>query len=260
MDIPEQILPEGFLALPVELQQRIIADGIQIGEKVVSHATQVLIGPPWRLRTEGHINHASGVQIEIEGARYLATAAHVVRAGASRLRNEQHVRFQVGNAIVPLLDRVVYLDDALDLAFVLIEEIECRAIAAACWIPDSWPPSPVVDDEYVAFAGYPRRYVEYDGRGGPILNAIGGILRVDSASDRRLTSVLARSDLILQKGPEIPPQGSELGGMSGGPVFRVKDSSIELVAVIKEDSQEFDAYFFAPLAGVAVERSDRVAV
>lgn len=260
MDIPEQILPEGFRALPADLQQRIIRDGHQIDEMVVSHAARVLIGPPWRYRTDGHINHASGVQIEVAGARYLATAAHVIRAGAERLRNEQHVLFQVGNAIVPLLERVVYLDDALDLAFVRIEDKETNCIASACWRPSSWPPSPVVDGEYVAFAGYPRRYVEYDEGGGLILNAIGGILRVDSASDRRLTSVLARSDLILLKGPEIPPQGSELGGMSGGPLFRVKDSSIELVAIFIEDSQDFDAYFFAPLAGVSFEPSDRIAV
>ena len=86
-------------------------------------------------------------------------------------------------------------------------------------------------------------------------------MRVDSASDRRLTSVLSRPDLVLTKGPEIPPQGAELGGMSGGPVFRITGTDdIELVAVIKEDSQLFDAYFFAPFVDVVLDPKQRIAI
>lgn len=48
--------------------------------------------------------------------------------------------------------------------------------------------------------------------------------------------------------------------MSGGPVFRMNESSIELVALIIEDSQVFDAYFFAPLSGVSFEPSDRITI
>lgn len=60
-------------------------------------------------------------------------------------------------------------------------------------------------DGYLAYDLATMSQNDVNGRGGLILSASGGILRVDSVSDRRLTSVLERSDLILAKGPEIPP-------------------------------------------------------
>ncbi len=260
MDLPDQLLPDGFLALPTELRERIAREGHSIGEAVIGHAVQIIIGPPWSLRNTGEVNHASGVQVEIDGSRYLATAAHVVRAGVSRTVEAPRAIFQVGNAVIPVADRVVFIDDSLDVAFVLLKSSEFQDIPSRCWVPQTWPPGRVSGNDYVAFAGFPRRYREIEPDGRVVLNGVGGVLRVESASDRRLTSVHERGDLILAKGPEIPPQGADLGGMSGGPVFRFSNSSLELVALIKEDSQLFDAYFFAPLSDVELNPAARVAV
>jgi hypothetical protein len=252
MDLPDQKLPAGFLALPESVRRVIVEDGARIGELVAGHTVQILIGPPASAQGGAKVNHASGVHVLIDANHYLATAAHVIRKVADRVSHGERVISQIGNAIVPVLDRIVWWDEALDLAVVALEPKEVRAIPAKPWAPVSWPPAPPVEGEYVAFAGFPARYRVDGGPGQIDLNLVGGILRIESASDRRMTSVIYRDDLVLTKGPEIPPKYSELGGMSGGPVFRIENKVIELVAIIKEDSKEYDALFFAPLSGVTL--------
>lgn len=256
--VSNYVLPPEFIALPEHVRDRIIREGQQIGDRVVSHAVSVLIGPPARKQAGAKVSHASGVQILVGATRYFATAAHVLREVAARTEAGEELITQIGNAAVPVLERVVFFDEVIDLAFVVLTKEESNAIPSLCWIPEVWPPTGLSEGEYVAFAGFPRRYRENSGPGLIVLNAIGGILRVESVSDRRLTSVLNRDDLVLTKGHEIPPQGSEIGGLSGGPVFRIIKGNIELAAVFKEDSAVYDAYFFAPMTSVILNPDARV--
>src|SRR5689334_8424271 len=105
MILPDQVLPSEFLALPQDLRERIIREGKEFGARVVSHAVQVLIGPPVFLGSSARVNHASGVQILVEATRYLVTAAHVVRKIKERTTDGEPIITQIGNAIVPVLDR-----------------------------------------------------------------------------------------------------------------------------------------------------------
>jgi hypothetical protein len=258
--VSNYVIPPEFLALPAHVRERIVLEAQQIGDRVVSHAVPILIGPTVSKQSGSKVSHASGVQVLVEATRYLATAAHVIREVSDRTQAGEDFITQVGNAAVPVLDRVAFFDEVIDLAFMVLTKEESDAISSICWIPEAWPPTSPAEGEFVAFAGFPRRYREDNGPGLILLGAIGGILRVESVSDRRLTSVLNRDDLVLTKGHEIAPRGSEIGGLSGGPVFRIVNGKIELAAVFKEDSVLYDAYFFAPMASVTLDPDVRVKV
>jgi len=101
-------------------------------------------------------------------------------------------------------------------------------------------------DEFVAFAGLPVDYRINEGV--EITFAIvGGILRVIGASGSSFKCHMSRDTIIKTRGPHVPPPGTKLGGMSGGPVFRLVDGSLELCGVITDFGTTFEVFMMAPL-------------
>ena len=131
VSLPSQVLPPEFFALPPEIRDRIVREGQYIGDRIVSYVVQLLIGPPANLQSRAPVNHASGIQILVGATRYLATAAHIIRKVQQRTASGESIITQIGNAIVPVLDRVAWWSEPLDLAFVCLETTECIHIPAS---------------------------------------------------------------------------------------------------------------------------------
>ena len=55
-----------------------------------------------------------------------------------------------------------------------------------------------------------------------------------------LVSQWDRDRIVNITGPDVPPPGSDLGGMSGGPVFLMRDLVYPLVGVITDFHSQWE--------------------
>ncbi|SRR6266498_1494413 len=117
----------------------------------------------------------------------------------------------------------------------------------------TWPPKPPAEGDVVMYGGYPAMYrEERPGNVHFMFASFAG--KVASASDRNVGMVLEieRSESIS---PSRIPPNADLGGWSGGPVFRVVDSNgierLELAAIIYEYSALSEIAFAHPLSSLA---------
>jgi hypothetical protein len=157
--------------------------------------------------------------------------------------------FQVGNLrLLEVEKRLNWYNPNSDVAFLSLNPHEQSLIPAVTWVASSWPPPFPNQGDYVGFIGYAADYRRNLGPGRVELNPVGGLMPVTSASPGGLKCVLPRETLIAIMGSEVPPAGTDLGGMSGGPVFRVRPGPLELVGVITEFGENFDVFWMASLA------------
>jgi S1-C subfamily serine protease len=245
---PARCALEEFSELPSDLQHEIQSEGRAIGQRVGRHAVQVLFGPPGSSADPELIRHASGVAIFTGSTTILATAWHVVEPYLKLLESQPTLTFQVGTLRLYAEKRLIWHDRTSDIAFLSLESHELDLIPALTWLAPSWPPPPPAVGDYVAFVGYPTDYRRDLGPGRVELTPVGGLMPVTSAAPGNLKCVLPRETLVAVLGSEVPAPGTDLGGMSGGPVFRVRPDPLELVGIITDFGQNFDMFWMASLS------------
>jgi hypothetical protein len=80
---------------------------------------------------------------------------------------------------------------------------------------------------------------------------------VTTVGEDYCTCHIEHKDLVSFNGKAPPPPGTDLGGISGGPVFLVRDMNYPLVGVIVEhgymDFASLDLIRIATLASVIVK-------
>ena len=247
-------LPEGhaergrFADLPEEVRRRIYLRGDAIGNAISSYVVQILIGSQDRSQLASAVYHASGVWVAFKSGPILFTAQHVLKGYRERTANGPTV-FQVGNVTLDVEERLVFESVAADLAALQLLEEELVGVPSRGWVPKNWPPLIPEEGDWVGHIGFPREYRMDGGPGFIDLPAVGGILRIDVTGGDFLGCTYPRSRLVHTRGPGVPPQGANLKGMSGGPVFLVNpaDDSIALVGIVVEDSPGFDLFRFSPI-------------
>jgi hypothetical protein len=250
---PSQKALEDFHQLPADLQDRIRTEGRDIGDRVASHVTQILIGPRGNAADPKQINHASSVAVFTGRQTVLATAAHVIDKYRSRMASETNIAFQCGNLALDPMERLLWCDKQRDIALLHLEQNEQRQLPGMTWTVSSWPPHAPQIGDYVAFAGYPDEYRKNTGPGQVHLNLVGGMMAVTSCPGDTIKCVMPRASLVPIIGDHIPAAASQHGGMSGGPVFHVDGSSFELVGVITDFGSNFDMFWMGALAGIQLQ-------
>lgn len=243
---PADIARDEFAAKPAAFQARVRAEGLAIGERVVNHVLQILIGPKGGMADPAVVNHSSAVALSSNGRLLLATADHVYQEYCDKYEKDAEIIFQFGNGVMNPIERLLWRDSVRDLAVFEMRLLEMADIPSLVWQVPSWPPPPPDEGKYVAFAGYPIGYRVNGGPGQIHLNAVGGMMAVTSRSVHNIKCVLPRESLIPIKGPHVPPPGTKLGGMSGGPVFRwLGGTDIEFTGVITDFGDFFDMFWMA---------------
>lgn len=237
-----------FAQLPDDLRRRIRADGDAIGQRVIDHLVQVLIGIPGGRAPAGEANHASGVVVLVGARPVFFTAQHVLAHYRKRRQTDAEVVFQIGNVSFDPEPRIQYESAENDIVALALNVSDQSRVPGLTWIPESWPPAAPTPGDFVAFAGFPVEY-RVDGEPGTVdLATVGGLMRVSSNIGRSFRCVMERARLIKTRGPHVPPPGSRLWGMSGGPVFRMVNGSPELTGIITDFGPSFEIFMMAPLA------------
>lgn len=236
-----------FKKLPLAYQQFLLAHGRAIGDRVRNHVVQLIIGVPGGVTPASEARHASGVMVFTGATLCLCTAQHVVDKYRNLHLRDKRVVFQVGHLSFDPEPRVLYESAENDLIVLGMNGSDQRRIEAFTWSCRVWPPLAPVVGEYVAFAGLPT---DYRINAGTQLQfaVVGGVLRVMSASGTNFKCHLDRDTLVSVRGPHVPPPGTNFGGMSGGPVFRLVDGEPDLCGLITAFGESLEVYHMVPLA------------
>ncbi len=249
-------LPERFEDLPLAEQKRVRRAAAAMGGFAFRRCAGVLIAPPPG-KALGAVNNGSAFILHIGAAYYLGTAWHVVAHWIRRTDDGEHVLFQVGGVNLAPRGRIVWASESDDVAFLRIENAEVNRIGIETFEPSlGWPPpAPRVGDT-VLVAGFPGTQ-----RNQPDVDAIdfgsfSGALKVTTVQDRHLMCQFERDYWIAPEGLELPPEGADLGGMSGGPALLVRDLVYPLIGVISQHNRMFEIMKITTLSHLPAEMGD----
>jgi hypothetical protein len=84
---------------------------------------------------------------------------------------------------------------------------------------DSWPPPPPQEGRGIIFAGFPGAARRLTKTRGLEFGTYSALAVANNVTDRDITSELDRALAVPTKGLEMPPEGYNVGGLSGAPVY-----------------------------------------
>lgn len=184
------------------------------------------------------------------GARLIGvTAAHVHLAFLNARDAYPNLGCQIGGYAFEPESRCIALDQRLDVATYGLSELQVNAALADIHYAPKWPPDVNLDDAYV-IGGWPWSLVIRQGEAQNSHAFIHFIGKLSSASPNQLGAVTYTSRSIPW-GNETLPADTNLGGMSGGPVYRMSESSLAtltLVGTIYEYHKDFEIVLARPLS------------
>jgi hypothetical protein len=245
---------EHFQRLSAEEQARYLAINRRMVEFARDHAVPIIFAPP--VSVGGKINGASGCVIQLGPDAFVVTASHVLSGYEERVQAGEVLNWQVGN-LAPFdpIPRVAWRNKERDIVLLEIGKDEAHNIGP-CIIsaPRAWPPPIPKVEQLVLVGGYPKSLREESLAPGWIgAGPYSAIFRVTLAGEANFKCAIERRDLISFDGP-LPAPGTDMGGLSGGPVLLVDALSYPLVGIVTDRCEiclaDFEIIEIATLAGV----------
>lgn len=185
-----------------------------------AHAVPIIFAPP--LSQRGEVNGATGCLVRLAQGTFVVTASHVLNGYEHRRKDGEALHWQVGK--LPPFDpvtRIAWHDEQRDVVFLRISAEEAQGIGPCITsTPSRWPPPAPDPGQLVLVAGYPGLLRDVDAAGGRIgAGPYSTMLRVTSSGDGYCTCQIAQEDLVSFDGSPLPDPGTNMGGVSGGPVL-----------------------------------------
>lgn len=125
-----------FAALPQHERDRIRADGDAIGQRVINHLVQVLIGVPGGRAPAEEANHASGVAVLVGARPVFFTAQHVLAKYRERRQADEEIVFQIGNVSFDPEPRLLFESVDDDIVALGLNISDQGRVPGYTWIPD----------------------------------------------------------------------------------------------------------------------------
>jgi hypothetical protein len=184
------------------------------------------------------------------GGRYLAvTCSHVLAAYRDQGSIFKRPHFQIGHLSLDPAAQLVDEDPKIDLAVleilpsqVIDEDFPELGLPRKRFFgPAIWPPEPVTNEDVVSFAGFPGTWREQNGVNSMSFFMFShGAAGVYSAGENHFYS---KFEIEICEGKTYyNKKVVDLGGMSGGPVFRWRSGQVrpDLVGFITEYQASLD--------------------
>jgi hypothetical protein len=178
------------------------------------------------------------------GQRILAvTANHVIEDWRRDCGVGNVVALHLGSDLVIDFDvrnAVIAAHEEIDIATFRISESEIASIGKTVLTgyQQAWPPLPPQQERAVYFGGFPGVETIRLSRNEISFGASAGHGAASSVSERDVSSLIERSNLIPVLGRGLPPENFNFGGISGGPLLSVIEQnglrSWSLAGVIHE--------------------------
>jgi hypothetical protein len=185
----------------------------------------------------------------------MITCDHVLEGWLSASAANPNLVCQVGSVEFEPTRYLVDRDADLDLATFSITDVLLSAIGSHALSAPSWPPVATETDVVMAggFPGIARSPIPSTGI--PLSQFLFPtyMRRIEGVRSDRLSVVLGTEDAYSTQGL-MPTANPNLGGASGGPLFRVRSGGLvllELVGIIYEYMQSAELLFARPVTLVA---------
>lgn len=220
-------------------------------------AKAAIIGPRPFLGKPAKVFTGTATLVQLPVGAVAITCEHVVRQALASRAESSETLFQIGDSVIDLEMQLIDQNQERDIATILIAESQLKnvlvgeEIGTSLFAPVTWPPARPTEQDYVAFGGFPGALREIKSFQDLSFGAWSSAAsQVHSSSDRQFATRFERERWEQAYGNPIHMTLSELGGMSGGPAFVLRDLHWELVGIVKEYHEAYDAMFFASLASV----------
>lgn len=259
--------PSAFANLEPEDRQRYLTAARQMTKFARDHAVPIAYAPPVRTfhipldgggigsvtlpLTLGKVETASGCVLQLESEYFIVTAEHVVEDFEKRTKEGEVLNWQVGR-LQPFnpLDRIAWRGSskhrAKDIIFIRMSEKEANEACAnrtnIISASTKWPAPAPQEGETVLLAGYPTQLREV-ANGVIEPGSLSAMFRVTtSVGDGTFKCQYEYAELINFAEQQLPMQDLRVnvGGISGGPVFGVRNISYPFVGVISQRSGAFE--------------------
>ena len=205
--------------------------------------------PVWWFRESGpaeeSILHNGTISFVDTGSGILAvTALHVYEEYVRECREFKDVTCQVGSVRVALEDYLRGSDPNVDLAVFALPDVLIAGSGAIAHGPSKWPPDRLLEGDLVVCGGYPGR-LRKPGAREVEFAFVSFIGRISQASDDHVAVYLNVPNSHWPQG-EALGEAPDLGGASGGPVYRITTEPIEKLEIagfIYEYGQSYELLF-----------------
>ena len=192
------------------------------------------------------------------GERLLGiTAAHIHAEIAARLDEGLSTWCQLGGHTFDPVARLIDTDKHLDVATYDLSEVQVAASGHRAHRPPKWPPDPLALDDICVVGGYPWELSFDPTATSRTQMFLHFVAHLDDSSNST-SVVLIKPDTSTAWTSRGLGPGTNLGGLSGGPVFRFTEvpgqlSTLTMSAVTSEYG--LDVIFARPLSFVSADGS-----
>jgi hypothetical protein len=196
--------------------------------------------------------------LELDHRHIGITCFHVLEK--YRKKREQVPMLDIFLGLLELdpLSRIIDQDSSLDLVTLDLSGVDLKQVSdhppigSTFFCPADWPCSEVKEGDFVAFGGFPGLLrVPLNFRDIEFRSFSHGACRVVSVHEDHLVCQFEREDWLcpdnLGSHNALPEVGQlDLGGLSGGPVFILRQLHWEFVGIIYEYSTEYELLRIRP--------------
>lgn len=183
------------------------------------------------------------------GERLLGISAAHVHRRAIELRSQYPGTWcQIGGHTFEPEASIIDISDELDLVTYSLSEVQTNAAIADVHHAPRWPPLLNQADAHI-LAGWPWS-LSRDAAKETDFQFLHFIGTLDTCDARTLGAVTYTSQSVAWGRNALPP-GTNIGGMSGGPVYRLDESgltTLTLVGIVYEYQPSFEIVLARPLS------------
>jgi hypothetical protein len=221
MKLPDKITPALLNALSVEDRAKTVS---QLFPKLDAWAAHCISYFRWNRRTlvgTTALNNASCFFLDFSERLFLVTAAHVYDGylEAKQKSGKGNIICHIDNILFDPEARIRGYNRGLDIAtfeFSYDDLIQMRKQAIAT---SPWPPPEPIETNAAFFGGFPGISRLWLRRNAVSFGLYLAHTPITTVTDRQITCRFDRDAWVPIEGRRIPPLGSDLGGLSGGPVL-----------------------------------------
>jgi hypothetical protein len=219
-------------------QQAVITSGLGRAELELINSFNVPLF--WGIRKDsGAIGYRNGTAFFLNAGQrpFGVTATHVIEGWKrSCLEQEAGPLYLSGHRELLTIDwdaRVIDADASIDIATFAVTEDEVRQLGKTILTGAQkiWPPRPPPENCILYYCGFPGVGTRPHPRGGPLFGAVPGMGIATSVSHKSISIQLEREYLVPLLGSGVPPVNFDFGGISGGPVIKIVETSIRTYAL-----------------------------
>lgn len=181
------------------------------------------------------------------------SAAHVHRACVEFVESSPGASCQIGGHSFNPADRMIDIDDRIDLVTYNLSAIQVTAAGAYAYSPMSWPPNSS-DTDHVYVGGW-LWSMTADYTHESTHSFVSFVGKLTAQSSRNLVMGVFKSTSVPWGSGFLPPNAN-LGGMSGGPLYAIRTEPLmrlELIGITYKYDQNSETVYARP---VSLIRSD----